>query len=74
MADRGFDVSDSVGLMMATIKMPAVTKGKSQMPAVELEKSRKLAHLRIHVERVIGLPRQKYTFLSETVSVDYLCQ
>ena len=72
MADRGFDVSDSVGLLTATIKMPAFTKGKSQMPAVELEKSRKLAHLRIHVERVIGLLRQKYTFLSETVPIDYL--
>lgn len=72
MADRGFDVNDSVGLMMATIKMPAFTKGKSQMPAVELERSRKLAHLRIHVERVIGLLRQKYTFLGETVPIDFL--
>ena len=72
MADRGFDVNDSVGLMMATIKMPAFTKGKTQMPAIELERSRKLAHLRIHVERVIGLLRQKYTFLGETVPIDYL--
>lgn len=65
MADRGFDVNDSVALMKATIKMPAFTKGKSQMPPIELERSRKLAHLRIHVERVIGLLRQKYTFLGE---------
>ena len=67
MTDRGFDINDSVGLMMATIKMPALTKGKTQMPAIELEQSRKLAHLRIHVERVIGLLRQKYT-----VPIDYL--
>ena len=72
MADRGFDVSESVGLVMATIKMPAFTKGKRQMPAIELERSRKLAHLRIHVERVIGLLRQKYSILAETVPIDYL--
>ena len=65
MADRGFDVSDA-------IKMPAFTKGKRQMPAIELEKSRKLAHLRIHVERVIGLLRQKYSILAEIVPIDYL--
>ncbi|XP_041347065.1 uncharacterized protein LOC121366856 [Gigantopelta aegis] len=72
LADRGFDIADSVGLMMATIKMPAFTKGKTQMPALELEKSRKIAHLRIHVERVIGLLRQKYTLLAETLPIDYL--
>ncbi|XP_041349283.1 uncharacterized protein LOC121368608 [Gigantopelta aegis] len=72
LADRDFDIADSVGLMMATIKMPAFTKGKTQMPALELEKSRKIAHLRIHVERVIGLLRQKYTLLAETLPIDYL--
>jgi hypothetical protein len=72
MADRGFDVKDSIGVMMASVKMPAFTKGKKQMPALELEESRKLAHLRIHVERVIGLMRQKYTFLSGIVPIDHL--
>ena len=56
---------------MATIKMPVFTNGKTQMPAIKLERSRKLAHLRIHVERVIGLLHQKYTFLRETVPIDY---
>ena len=56
---------------MATIKMPAFTNRKTQMHAIKLERSRKLAHLRIHVERVIGLLRQKYTFLGETVPFDY---
>ena len=38
MADRGFDVNDGVGLMMATaIKMPAFTKWKTQMRAIALE-------------------------------------
>ena len=72
MADRGFDINACVRLMMATIKMPAFTKGNTQMPAIELERSHKLAHLRIHVERFIGLLRQKCTFLGETVPIDYL--
>ena len=72
MADRGFDVNDSVGLM-ATIKMSAFTKGKTQMPAIELEQSRKLAHLQIHVEHVICLLHQKYTFLGETVPIASVC-
>ena len=66
------DVSDSVGLVMTTIKLPAFTKGKRQMAVIGLGKSRKLAHLRIHIERVIGLLRQKYSILAETESIDYL--
>lgn len=72
LADRGFDVRDSVGLMAATVKVPAFTKGKSQLPVIELEESRRLAHLRIHVERVIGLLRQTYNILSHTIPINFL--
>ena len=33
LADRGFDISESVGLMQARLHIPAFTKGKDQLSA-----------------------------------------
>ena len=38
----------------ATLTIPHFTQGKSQMSAKEVEKSRKISNVRIHVELVIG--------------------
>ena len=70
LADRGFDISDSVGLHQARLHIPALTKGKDQLSALEIEET--IANVQIHVERVIGLVRQKYTVLQGTLSIDYL--
>lgn len=72
LADRGFDIQDSVGCMMATVNIPAFTRGKAQLSPVDLETTRKLANVRIHVERVIGCVRQKYQFLKGPLSVECL--
>lgn len=72
LADRGFDIQDSVGLRCAEAKIPAFTKGKSQLSAFKIEQNRKIAHLRIHVERVIGLVRNKYTILQSILPLHYL--
>lgn len=72
LADRGFDIKESVGLHCAEVKIPAFTRGKSQLSPVELETTRKIAHTRIHVERVIGLVRNKFTILQSTIPIDYL--
>ncbi|XP_060081178.1 uncharacterized protein LOC132560527 [Ylistrum balloti] len=72
LADRGFDIKESVGLNCAEVKIPAFTRGKSQLSPVELETMRKIAHTRIHVERVIGLVRNKFTILQSTIPIDYL--
>ena len=42
------------------VKMPAFTKGRSQLSALDVESTRGLASVRIHVERVIGMTRHKY--------------
>ena len=63
LADRGFNIEDSVGLCCATLKIPAFTRGKSQLSAHEVEETRKIASVRIHVERVIGLVKRKYQIL-----------
>ena len=72
LADRGFDIRDSVGFYYAEVILPSFTKGKKQLSAKEVEKSRQIACKRIHVERVIGLLRNKYTILQATLPLDYL--
>ena len=37
-----------------------------------MEKTRGIANVRIHVERVIGVLRQKYTILQSTLPIDFL--
>ncbi|KAL2079099.1 hypothetical protein ACEWY4_024843 [Coilia grayii] len=72
LADRGFNVQESVGLKCATIMTPSYTRGKLQLSPLEVEATRKIAHVRIHVERVIGLVRNKYAILSERIPISYL--
>ena len=72
LADRGFDIQESVGLMCAEVKIPAFTRGKTQLSSIDVQRTRKLAHLRIHIERVIGVVRQKYTILQGPVPINYL--
>jgi len=72
LADRGFDISDSVGMMQACLNIPAFTKGKSQLSALEVHETRTIANVRIHVERVIGNVRQKYSILQSTLPIQYV--
>ena len=37
LADRGFDISDSIGMQQAKLNIPAFTKGKTQLSALEVE-------------------------------------
>ena len=66
LADRGFDVADTIALHQATLNIPAFTRGCDQLPAKDVEDTRKLANVRIHVERVIGSIRQRFQILSAT--------
>ena len=71
LADRGFDIQDFVGLY-ATMMLPAFTKGRTQLEGIEVEQTRAIANVRIHVERVIGNIRKKYQILGSTQPIDYL--
>ena len=71
-ADRGFTIEENLLLYQAKLSIPAVTKGKSQLDPVSVEKTRGIANVRIHVERVIGLLRQKYSVLQSILPIDYL--
>lgn len=72
LADRGFNISESVGLYCATVALPAFTRGKKQLTGIEVEQTRRIANVRIHVERVIGNVRRKFTFLSQTQPISFL--
>lgn len=72
LADRGFTIEDQVGLYCARVEVPAFTRGKKQLSPLELEDTRKLASVRIHVERVIGFARSKYTMLQGPVPISLL--
>ena len=69
LADRGFNIHDDLAVIGATLQIPAFTRGKTQLPKKELETTRKLARVRIHVERVIGQLRKKYKILQNTLPI-----
>lgn len=74
MADRGFNISESVGLSCAELIIPTFTRGKTQLCPFDIHKTRDIASLRIHVERVIGNLRQKYNILRDQIPVELLAK
>ena len=72
LADYGFTVHESVWYYGAHLNIPAFTRGKDQLDPVDVETTRGIANVRIHVERVIGTLRQKYTILQSTLPTDFL--
>ena len=72
LADRGFNIADDLGVYGARLEIPSFTRGKNQLSLQEVEYSKRLSKVRIHVERVIGLLKNKYTFLQSTLPVNLL--
>ncbi|XP_047129638.1 uncharacterized protein LOC124809549 [Hydra vulgaris] len=68
LADREFLIEEELALKCATLHRPSFTKGKKQLSAKEVEESRKLSHLRIHIERVIGRLKS-FKILSSVFSI-----
>ena len=72
LADRGCTIQESLMFNQAQLAIPAFTRGKDQLDPVDIGATRGIANVRIHVERVIGLLRRKYTILSGTLPIDFL--
>jgi len=72
LADRGFTVSESIGFHFSTLKIPAFTRILPQLHPCSIEETRKIASVRIHVERIIGLTRSKYKILNVPVQITTL--
>ena len=47
LADRGFNVADSVALFGATLEIPAFTRSCEQLAPVDVENTRKIVNVRI---------------------------
>lgn len=54
MADRGFQIQEELMLSFCTLTVPPGARLKSQMTDAEVQKTKKIANLRIHVERAIN--------------------
>ena len=72
MADRGFTIRESLMYHRAELAIPAFSKGKDQLDPVDVERTRGIANVQIHVERIIGLLRGKYYILSGILPIDFL--
>ena len=72
LADRGFTIEESVGLYCARVSVPPFTKGRKQLTRLEVDRAREISHVRIHVERVIGQLKKKYTILQGVIPITLL--
>ena len=53
MADRGFDIQDDLTLINIKLNIPPFLKDKDQFTELEMVQTRRIASLRIHVERAM---------------------
>lgn len=69
MADRGFTIKDMLQELKIELNLPPFMEGRKQLPAGEVQEGRKIASLRIHVERAIGRLKN-FGILSETIPLN----
>lgn len=72
LADRGFTIKEEVSLRYAKLITLDFREGRDQLPGENVEKSRKVSSVRIHIERVIGALRNKYRILKGPVPLQFL--
>lgn len=68
MADRGFTIKHLLSKLGVNLNIPPFMEGRQQLSAEEVKKGRKIASLRIHVERCIGRIK-KYSILTGTMPI-----
>ena len=72
LADRDFTCNDKARMVLGEVKTPPFTKGKKQLEKQEIDWSCELSIVRIHVERIIGLLKQKYTILQGMLPISLI--
>ena len=72
LADQAFNIQEAASMYCAEVKILPYTKGKKQFSKLEIDVGRRISHIRIHVERVIGMVRQRYTILQCTLPINLI--
>ena len=72
LADRGFTIAEDIAVFGADLRIPSFTRGKKQLTQKEVETSKQLSRVRIHIERVIGLLKNKYLILRGPIPISVL--
>eukprot|EP00795_Rhopilema_esculentum_P005802 gene5802-11099_t len=68
LADRGFTLEDEFAAVCgAELTILSFTKGKEQLLPKEVETTQEIANVHIHIERVIGLMKNKISVLQGTL-------
>ena len=68
MANRGFTIKDMLQELNVELNIPPFEEGRRQLPPQEVDRGRKIASLRVHVERAIG--RKKiFSILTEKIPI-----
>ena len=68
MVDRGFPIDVELAAKVAILDILLFTRGKSQLPASDVDNLRKIATVRIHVEQVIGRLK-KFNILNKNIPI-----
>ena len=68
MADRGFTIKDMLQEKGIELNMPPFMEGRSQLPEREVQEGRRIASVRIHMERAIGRIKT-FTILKQTMPI-----
>lgn len=69
LADRGFLISEEITSRNCFLAIPAFTKGQTQLTQQQVETSRHMSRVRIHVERAIGRLK-KFNILTNQMSLN----
>ena len=68
MADRGFTIKDILNDIGVKLNIPPFMDGRKRLPAEEISEGRKIASVRIHVERAIGRMKS-FSILKHTIPI-----
>lgn len=74
LADKGFEIADLVAEKKAVLNIPNFLRKKTQFSLKELDENKQVTQYRIHVERAIGVIREKFSILSAPISVNTMAR
>ena len=73
LADRGFTLEEDFAVNCSSeLFIPAFTKGQKQLTAKEVETTRQIATVRIHVERIIGKIKNRFRILDGPLPITFI--